>query len=400
MLGLVSFAGQIPTFILAPFAGVVTDKFSKYKVLLLTQIASLVQAMILALLALSGSMELWHLVVLSIALGCINAFDVPSRHSFVVEMVKKKEDLGNAIALNSLMFNGARLLGPSIAGLILATAGEGICFLINAVSYLFVISSLLMMRVSVFQRPSDSGNLYKEMKEGLTYTFGFAPIKYILFLLGVVSLLGASYQVLMPVFAKEILKGTSRTFGFLMGAAGFGALIGALYLASRKSVMRLGRLIPAASALFGTGLVFISFSNNFQVSALLMVISGLGLMLHTAASNTILQTITDDDKRGRVMSFYTMAIMGTAPFGSLLAGSLANLFGTSYAILIGGISCIAGALIFYMKLPELKRKVQPVYLKKGIIPEVASGIQNASEPTLKPLESLITDKTRYNGKIN
>jgi MFS family permease len=380
LLGVVSFAGQIPTFILAPFAGVLTDRWSRYRVLLVTQIVSLVQALILAILALAGVIQIWQIVALSIMLGCINAFDVPSRHAFVVEMVEKKEDLGNAIALNSMMFNGARLIGPSIAGVMLATTGEGICFLINAISYIFVVMSLLMMRREKRETVKKKGNLLKDMKEGLDYTFGFAPIKYLLFLLALVNLMGASYQVLVPVFAKEILHGGSDTFGFLMGAAGFGALIGAVYLASRETVLKLGRLIPASTALFSIALIVLSFSKLFILSGVLMVFIGLGLMLQTASSNTILQTITDDDKRGRVMSFYTIAIMGTAPFGSLLGGFLAKTIGTPYTILIGGIVCLAGAAAFMKKLPELKNIVRPVYIKMGIIPEVASGIQTASEP--------------------
>lgn len=380
LLGVVSFAGQIPTFILAPFAGVLTDRWSRYRVLLVTQIVSLVQALILAILALAGVIQIWHIVALSIMLGCINSFDVPSRHAFVVEMVEKKEDLGNAIALNSMMFNGARLIGPSIAGVMLATTGEGICFLINAISYIFVVMSLLMMRIEKRETVKKKGNLLKDMKEGLDYTFGFAPIKYLLFLLAVVNLMGASYQVLVPVFAKEILHGGSDTFGFLMGAAGFGALIGAVYLASRETVLKLGRLIPASTALFSIALIVLSFSKLFILSGVLMVFIGLGLMLQTASSNTILQTITDDDKRGRVMSFYTIAIMGTAPFGSLLGGFLAKTIGTPYTMLIGGVVCLAGAAAFMKKLPELKSIVRPVYIKMGIIPEVASGIQTASEP--------------------
>lgn len=380
LLGVVSFAGQIPTFLLAPFAGVITDRFNRYKVLLITQIFSLVQAFILAVLALTGSIQLWHIVALSIALGCINAFDVPSRHSFVIEMVEKKEDIGNAIALNSMMFNGARLIGPSIAGLILATAGEGICFLINAVSYIFVIASLLMMHVKPRELPKKENHMLRELRDGLNYTFGFAPIKHLILLLAVVSLMGSFYQVLMPVFAKEVLHGGSQTFGFLMGAAGLGALLGAIFLASRESVLKLGRIIPAAAGLFGAGLIIMSFLKVFPLTLVLMVFIGLGLMLHTASSNTILQTITEDDKRGRVMSFYTMAIMGTAPFGALIAGFLAKTVGTPETILFGGVSCVLAALVFLRKLPELKNTVRPVYVKMGIIPEVATGIQAASEP--------------------
>ena len=326
----------------------------------------MVAALILAVLTLLGVIQIWHIVVLSIILGGINAFDVPSRHSFVIEMVDKKEDIGNAIALNSLMFNGARLIGPSIAGIILATAGEGICFLINALSYIFVIASLLMMKVKDKERKKPEAHIFRHMKEGLDYAFGFAPIKYLLYLLTLVSLMG-SYQVLMPVYASEVLKGGSDTFGFLMGAGGSGALLGALYLASRESVVKLGRLIPASTILFGTGLVILSMSRLLLLSLFLMSFIGLGLMMHTAASNTVLQTITDDDKRGRVMSFYTMAIMGTAPFGSLLAGTMAKFLGTPAAILIGGLACIAGALLFMKKLPELRKIVLPVYIKNGNI---------------------------------
>jgi MFS family permease len=394
LLGVVSFAGQIPTFFIAPFAGVLTDKWSRYRVLLVTQFISMLQAFILAGLCLSGTIKIWQIVILSIVMGCVNAFDVPARQSFVVNMVEKKEDLGNAIALNSLMFNGARLIGPSIAGVLLVTAGEGICFLLNAVSYIFVIVSLLAMRITFIRKEKPKAFLFRDMKDGLNYTFGFSPIKYIIILLGVVSLMGSSYQILMPVFAKEVLHGRSHTYGFLMGAAGFGALLSALFLASRKSVIKLGRLVPAATALFATGLIALSFTSVSIISMFLMIFIGMGLMLQTASSNTILQTITDDDKRGRVMSFYTMAIMGTAPFGSLLAGFLAKTIGTPGAILTGGLSCLAGALLFLRKLPALKNLVRPVYVRMGIIPEVAAGIQTASEPVAEAREVTIIDAYR------
>jgi MFS family permease len=380
LLGLVGFAGQIPTFLLSPVAGVVIDRFSRYKVLLITQILSLVQAAILAALALTGVIQIWHIVILSVIFGCINAFDTPSRHSFVIEMVEKKETLGNAIALNSLMFNGARLIGPSIAGVMLATTGEGICFLINAISYIFVIVSLLMMHIPKKEFPRKETKILKELKEGFNYTFGFQPIKHIILLLAVVNLMGASYQVLMPVFAKEVLHGGSDIYGFLMGAAGLGALIGAAYLAARETILRLGRIIPFAATLFGAGLVALSFTNIIPITIGLMFIIGLGLMLNSASCNTILQTITDDDMRGRVMSFYTMAIMGTAPFGSLLAGSLARLISTQYAILIGGVSCIIAALVFYKKLPRLKKLVKPIYEKIALSPQSEAGIHISSHP--------------------
>ena len=380
LLGVVGFAGSIPSFLLAPFAGVLIDRWSRYRVMLVTQVISMIQAGVLAWLSLSGGLEIWHIIVLSLVLGIINTFDMPARHSFVINMVNGKEDIGNAIALNSMMFNGARLIGPSVAGIILATAGEGACFLMNALSYVFVIASLMMMRVTETREKKERVPMFREMKEGMDYVFGFAPIKHIILLLGLVSLMGASYQVLMPVYAKDILEGDSHTYGFLMGAAGAGALLGAIYLASRDTVLRLGRLIPSATALLSAGLIAISLSSSFFISMFLIFFTGLGMMAHTAASNTILQTIADEDKRGRVMSFYTMALMGTAPFGSLLAGWMAKVIGTPWTIFIGGAICLLGALVFFRRLPELKRLVSPVYVRMGILPEVAEGIHTASEP--------------------
>lgn len=368
LLGVVGFAGQIPTFIIAPFAGVLTDRWNKYYILIGTQIAAMLQAFILAILYLSGNIQVWHIVVLSVFLGCINAFDVPARQSFVIEMVDKKEELGNAIALNSSMVNGARLIGPSIAGLLIAFMGEGICFMLNAISYLFVIASLLFMKVKPRIAKKKDVAVLKELKEGFLYAFGFAPIKYILILLAMVSFMGMPYTVLMPVFAKEILHGGAHTFGFLMAASGVGALSGALYLASRKNVLGLSKIIPIAASTFGIGLIAFSLSRFFLLSLVLLSIAGLGMMIQIAASNTILQTIVDDDKRGRVMSFYTMAFMGSAPFGSLFAGSMTSVIGAPNTILVGGVTCIIGAALFAYKLPMIKSKIRPIYIKLGILP--------------------------------
>ncbi len=386
LLGVVGFAGQIPTFLIAPFAGVLTDHWNRYRILIFTQIAAMVQALLLAFLFLIGIIEVWHIIVLSVFLGCINAFDIPARQSFVVDMVDKKEDLGNAIALNSSMVNGARLFGPSIAGLLIAFTGEGICFLVNGLSYLFVIASLLFMKITPGAIKNKNSRVLKGLKDGFSYAFGFAPIKSIILLLALVSLVGMPYAVLMPVFAKEILHGGSHTFGFLMGASGLGALTGALYLASKKSVLGLGRIIPLAAGIFGFGLIAFSLSRFFLLSLILMVITGLGMMLQMASSNTILQTIVDDDKRGRVMSLYTMAFMGTAPFGSFLAGGLASSLGAPNTLLIGGAACIFGAYIFARKLPELRKAVRPIYVRLGIISEISLGIQTASELTVPPEE--------------
>jgi MFS family permease len=379
LLGLVGFAGQIPTFLLAPFAGVLSDRWNRYHILMATQTLAMIQALILAFLFFSGAIRVGHIVFLSVILGCINAFDIPSRQAFVIEMVEKHEDLGNAIALNSSMVNSARLLGPSIAGLLIASTGEGVCFLINGLSYIFVIASLAFMKVRPRNKKTGDSHILQSMKEGFSYTFGFAPIRSIILLLGLSSLMGMPYAVLMPVFAKEILHGGSHTFGFLMGASGTGALTGAIYLASRRTVQGLEKIIPLAAGLFGIGIVAFSFSRLFLLSLILMVATGLGMMLQMASSNTLIQTIVDEDKRGRVMSIYAMAFMGTVPFGSFLAGSLASLVGAPNTLRIGGVLCILGALMFANRLADLRKMIHPVYVRLGIIPQGTEGIQPATE---------------------
>ena len=384
LLGVVGFAGQIPTFLLAPFTGVLTDRWNRYHILIVTQILAMIQALVLASLFFIEAIDVWHIILLSIFMGFINAFDMPARQSFVVEMVENREDLGNAIALNSLMVNGARMLGPAVAGILIAATNEGICILLNGLSYLFVIVSLLMMKITSGKIKSQKKQVFQGLKEGFSYAFGSAPIRAIILLLGLVSLMGMPYMMLMPVFAKEILHGGSHTFGFLVGASGIGALSGALYLASRKSVLGLGKIIPLSAAIFGFGLIAFSLSHFFLLSLALMLITGLGMIMQMTSSNTIIQTIVDDDKRGRVMSFYMMAFVGTAPFGSLLAGGLASSIGAPNTLLIGGVLCILGAGAFARKLPDLRKKVHPIYVKLGIISELASGIHTATELTVPP----------------
>jgi MFS family permease len=369
LLGVVGFAGQIPAFILAPFAGVITDRLNRYHILILTQIAAMIQAMIMTFLFFIGAIEVWNIIALSIFLGCINAFDMPARQSLVVDMIDKREHLGNAIALNSSMVNSARLIGPSVAGILISLTGEGVCFLLNGLSYIVVIVFLFMMRISPKKQKAPDTQIFNEFKEGFKYTFGFKPIAFIVLLLGLVSLMGMPYTVLMPVFAKSILHGGPHTFGFLMGASGIGALAGAIYMASRKSVLGLGKIVPLFAAVFGLGLIAFALSHFFFLSMALMLVTGFGMILQMTSSNTILQTIVDDDKRGRVMSFYGMAFMGTAPFGSLLAGVLASHIGAPNTLIIGGASCIIGAIVFARKLPEIKKLVHPIYVRLGIIPE-------------------------------
>ncbi len=378
LLGLVSFLGLIPVFVLSPFAGVLSDRVHRLHLLIATQVLAMLQALLLAVLVMTGHIRIGHIMVLATFLGLINAFDTPIRQAFTAEMIEKKEDLGNAIALNSAMFNGARMLGPTIAGLLIAVFGEGYCFLLNGLSYLAVIAALLRMRIPFAVEKLQKQKLLKGLNEGFFYSFGFAPIRAVLFLLMAVSIMGMPYIVLMPVFAKDILHGGSHTLGFLMGAAGGGALCGALYLAQRKTVAGLERVIPLMTGLFSLGLIGFALSRHQWLSLLLLFITGFGLMVQMASSNTILQTIVDDDKRGRVMSFYVMCVMGTTPIGSLLAGALADRLGTPATLLIGGSCCLAGALLFMQKLPAIREIIRPIYIEKGIISEVALGLQAAT----------------------
>lgn len=363
LLGVVGFVGQIPTFLLAPYAGVLADRLDRYRIMIITQVLAMVQASILTVLVFTHTVQIWHIIMLSALLGCINAFDVPARQSLMIRMVDRKDDLGNAIALNSSMVNSARLLGPSLAGVLIATTGEGVCFLLNAISYLFVLWSLFLMKLSPNTRNKNNKPVLHEFKEGFRYTFGSLPLKYTILLLALVSLTGMPYTVLMPVFAKEILHGGAHTFGFLMAATGLGALSGALFLASRKNALGLDKIIPAAGALFGAGLILFSFSRNVTLSIIILVFTGLGMMLQMASSNTMLQTLADDEMRGRVMSFYTMAFMGTAPFGSLIAGSSAKVLGAPHTLLIGGVSCIVGVALFIRKIPVITNALHKHYLK-------------------------------------
>ena len=385
LLGVVGFAGQVPSFILAPFAGVLVDRWNRHRLLVVTQVLAMLQSLALAALALSGLIRVWHVLVLSVFQGVVNAFDMPARQAFVVEMVEGREDLPNAIALNSSMVNAARLLGPSIGGVVIAAAGEGWCFMVDGVSYLAVIASLLAMRITRRAAgPARGARLLGQLREGWVYAAGFAPIRSVLLLLALVSLVGMPYTVLMPVFANEILGGGPSTLGLLMAASGVGALVGAVFLAARRSVLGLGKFIPLAAAAFGAGLIAFSFSRSLWLSLPLMVLTGLGFMVQMAASNTVLQTIVEEDKRGRVMSFYTMAFMGTAPFGSLLAGSLAQKIGAPHTLMFGGVGCIVGAVWFAASLPSLRRDVRPIYVRIGILPEIAAGIHQTSELSVPP----------------
>jgi len=301
-----------------------------------------------------------------------------SRQSLVVDMIEKREDLGNAIALNSSIFNGTRLIGPTVAGILIATVGEGICFLLNGLSFIGVIIALVAMKIKPRIVETNNTNIIKGLKEGFSYAFGFPPIRSILSMLSLVNLMGMQYIVLMPIFARDILHGGPNTLGYLMGATGLGALCGALFLASRRSVLGLGKWIGIAAGILGTGLIIFSTSKFFLLSLLFLLPVGFGMMVHMASSNTVLQTIVDDNKRGRLMSLYTMSIMGMAPLGSLIAGSAASKIGAPMTLIIGGSVCLLASIVFYKNLPALRKLVRPIYKKKGIIKEVAEGLQSGS----------------------
>jgi MFS family permease len=369
LLGLVGFMGQIPTFLLAPFAGVWVDRLDRRRVLLWTQALAAAQSLLLAGLTLSKRITIGEILILSAFQGLINAFDMPGRQAFLVQMVEDRKDLGNAIAINSSMVNLARLLGPSLAGVVIAAFGEGYCFLIDGLSYFAVIASLALMHIKPLPgRSAAASSMWVQLKEGWAYVSGFAPVRTILLLFALVSLMGMPFVVLMPIFASQVLHGGPHTLGMLMGASGVGALVSALSLAVRKTVLGLGRMIPIAAACFGTGLILFGLSHVMWFSMLMMLLVGFGMMQGMAASNTIVQTLVPEDRRGRVMSYYTMAFVGMAPFGSLLAGGLAHWLGAPRTVMITGSVVILGALWFASRLKAIRVEIRPIYQALGILP--------------------------------
>jgi len=373
-LGVVGFSSQIPIFIAAPFGGVFADKLDRKQILIVTQFLSMIQAVVVTALAITGAIQVWHIILLSVLLGMINGFDMPTRQAFVCELVDNPDDLPNAIALNSLIFNGARLIGPPIAGLLIAFAGEGLCFLINAISFVPVLIAFAAMRIKPIDIPRDNGPLLAGLKDGIGYAFGFVPIKVILILLAFIGLVAMPYAVLLPVFARDILAGDSKTLGFLMAASGVGASIGALFLASQKTVTRLSSIIVSSMCTFAVGVIVFSTSRTLWFSMIMMTLIGFGLMVLIVSLNTLLQTIVDDSKRGRVMSLYSMAFIGMAPFGSLLAGTAAHNIGAPLTVQLCGVLCLLAAALFSRKLPEITKLIRPIYARKGIIPAVADAI--------------------------
>ncbi len=377
LLGTVSFAGQIPTFLLAPFAGVLVDRANRRTVLLWTQNLAMIQSLLLAWLTLARIITIPEILALSVFQGLINAFDMPGRQAFMVQMVEDRADLSNAIAINSSMVNVARLIGPALAGLVIAASSEGYCFLIDGLSYIAVIISLVMMRVHVAAVRRAATTMFEQLREGWSYVSTFVPIRSILTLFALVSLMGMPYTVLMPVFAGKILHGGPHTLGFLMGAAGAGALISALTLVLRRSVRGLTKMIPIAAGMFGVSLVLFGLSHWLWLSLILLLFTGFGMLQGLTASNTIIQTLVPEDKRGRVMSYYTAAFVGMAPFGSLLAGLLATWIGAPRTVMFTGSCCIAGGLWFWSRLPAIRRDIRPIYEQLGILAPLPETVEES-----------------------
>jgi MFS family permease len=372
LLGVVGFASQIPVFVLGPVAGVWVDRWDRHRTIVVTQILAMIQSFALAALTLAHIVTIWELIALALTQGVINAFDMPARQAFVIQMVEQRADVANAIALNSSMVNAARLLGPAIAGVVVAAVGEGYCFLIDGISYIAVIVSLLMMRITVPQVRRPQRHIAHELMEGWRYAVGSVPIRSILVNLAIVGSFGMPYTVLMPIFASKILHGGPHTLGFLMASTGVGALAGALLLALRKSVLGLGRQIVFTTGLFGASLIVFALSHWLWLSLLVLPLAGFGMMQQMASCNTILQTIVHDEKRGRVMALYNMSLQGMAPFGSLLAGGVAARVGAPATIIVSGVALLLGSALFAARLPAIRRVVRPIYMELGIIPQVVT----------------------------
>jgi MFS family permease len=388
-LGIVGFVGQLPLFVLAPFAGVWVDRWNRRKLLVVTQTLAMIQSFALAYFAWTH-ITIPGVVALALAQGLINAFDIPARQAFLVEIVDRA-DLANAIALNSTMVHGARLVGPALAGLLIHSVGEALCFFLDGISYVGVIAALVMITVHAVPRPPRDTSIWTDLVEGFRYVWGFRPIRALLLLMAITSLAGVpALTVLMPIFA-DALGGSgsggdagARTMGLLMGASGLGALCGAIYLASRHSVVGLGKVIVTAAIVYAVALVGFSLVDHLWLALLIMPLAGFGMMANFASANTVLQTLADDDKRGRVMSFFTMAFIGMTPFGNLLAGWAAarlggGVVGAHRTLVLSAGVCLIAALAFAIKLPALRQIVRPIYVKKGIIPEVAIGMQASEE---------------------
>jgi MFS family permease len=364
LLGSVGFASQIPVFLIAPFGGITADRVNRQRLVIATQTAALILAGILAALTLTRHVQVWHIFVLAALLGVVNAFDIPGRQAFLIDMVGK-EDLMNAIALNSSMFNGARVIGPAIAGILVAKIGEGWCFAANSISYIAVIVGLALMHVHCAPRASTHSPI-EDIIEGFRWVNQTKVIRALLLLIGMMSLVAMPYTVLMPVFADKILHGGARGLGILMGATGVGALFGALTLAAKTGVKGLGRWVAISCASLGISLICFSISTSFWLSAVLLLPAGYSMMLQMACSNTLIQTMVPDHLRGRVMAVYSMMFMGMAPFGAFFGGALAERIGAPITITLGGAACVLGAVWFGRALPELRIEARRLIIAQGL----------------------------------
>ena len=372
LLGLVAFSGQIVSFLLGPFAGVWVERLNRRQLLTWTQVAAAAQSLGLAAYTLTRSITIAEIVALTALQGLINAFDMPARQSFLVLLVDDRRDLGNAIAINSSMANGARLIGPALAGLLIGAVGEGWCFLVDGVSYFAVIVSLLLIRTSSSGKCTSSGTMAQQIYEGWTYVSTFRPIRTILILFALLSLMGYPYALLLPFFATGMLHGGPVTLGWLTGAAGIGAVVSGLSLAARKSVVGLTRMLQVSSAMLGVGLMLFGISHSLWSSLILMAVVGFGLMQCGSVSNTIIQILVPEEKRARVMSYYTMAFFGTAPFGSLFSGTLAHWIGAPYTVVVTGSCCVAGSIWFTTELPKIRTVMKPIYQQMGLLAKTAA----------------------------
>ena len=369
LLGIAGFASQFPSLFSTPLAGVWADRFDRHRILLACQTGMMIQAVLLAALVLTNTVTVWHIIALSVWLALIQGIEIPTRQSFFVELIENRDDLPNAIALNSSTFNASRLIGPAIAGLLISRIGEGGVFTLNAVSFSTVIAALLMMDVTRRPRHASQQSMLGVLREGVSYAWHTRPIRALLSLVALISFFGIPFNILLPIFARDVFGGGPETLGLLVAATGLGALTGALYLAGRRSVRGLGRVIAAGSTTFAASLVVLASLEHTLAALGLLFVTGGGLMVMLASTNTVLQTIVEDDKRGRVMSLYTMSFLGTIPVGSLLAGYSAAHLGASMTVGLGGILCLAGVAVYWRAFPALRAEIQPVYARLGILPE-------------------------------
>ena len=380
LLGTVAFCNLFPAFLVGPFAGVMIDRWNLRRVLMTTQTLSMVQSFTLAFLTLTGVIEVWHIITLAVVQGLINGFDMPARQAFVVQLVTKREDLPNAIALNSSMFNAARLLGPGIGGVLIALVGEGWCFFADGTSFVAVLIAFSLMKLPRGEKKPAARNVFADLKDGLVYAGGYPPIRATLTLLALVSLLAAPYGVLLPVFSSDILGGNATTFGFLSAASGIGAFAGAIALAARSTPVGLGKWICFGAVGFGAALIAFSQSTAIWLSFALLILCGLGMIITVASANTVLQTLVEDDKRGRVMSLFTMCFQGMMPLGALAAGFLAepHRLGAPLTVTLGGIAVAIAGGYFAFQLPRLREIVNPLYVERGLLPPSVLGVRAAS----------------------